>query len=677
MVPIRTAAAGTLLAAALGCTRPAGPPPGAALGPAPDTATSPLISSSRLPPVPEVRGPLQIHVVYPSPQDRVDAGDSSFMFGSVGSGDARLTINGQPVTVWPNGAWLAWIAFPPDSVMRFDLRAVSPTDSTSLLYEARRVPRFVPPPGVWVDSTSMSPRGRAWWPRDEYLTLSVRAAEGATVQLRFPNGDVVPFVPHPRYDEVAWGIRAFDRDTANLAVPLRSDRYVAALRGRPVGPPPGPVLGPAPTYPPPPPPSPIPPADTGVVRLDSGLVQVMEGYPVLEVIRGMDTARATWPLRLGLLDSLPILMVLDDDTAGTGTTDGITVGRALPGGTYHWFFPNGTRATVTGRVNGDLRLRLSRESIAWVAASEAHPLARGLPAPRAVVGSTTLTPMADRVALRIPLSQRVPYQVVETEYGIELRLYSAVGDVNWMRYGGTDPLVTTMAWAQDKADEVTLSIRLAQPVWGYRLTWRQNDLILEIRRPPELDRGNPLKGVTIVVDPGHPPVGATGPTGLREPDANLAVSLKLRDLLARSGARVIMTRTTDVPVDLYPRVRLADSVNADLLISIHNNALPDGVNPFTNNGSSVFYNHPRSVPLAMAIQRALVEKLGLRNLGVGRGDLALVRPTWMPAILSEGLFMMLPDQEAALRADEGQELYAEAVFEGVREFLRERGQSQP
>jgi N-acetylmuramoyl-L-alanine amidase len=150
------------------------------------------------------------------------------------------------------------------------------------------------------------------------------------------------------------------------------------------------------------------------------------------------------------------------------------------------------------------------------------------------------------------------------------------------------------------------------------------------------------------------------------------VSLELRRLLAEAGADVIMTRTTDVPVELYPRVRLADSVNADLLVSIHNNALPDGVNPFSNNGTSVFYNHPRSVPLAMAVQRALVHQLGLRDLGVGRGDLALVRPTWMPAILTEGLFMMLPDQEAALRSPEGQRLYAMGVFEGIREFFRER-----
>ena len=599
-----------------------------------------------------VRGPLAIRVVYPSPGDRVDAGDSSFMFGSIGSGDATFSINGQPVQVWPNGAWLAWIAFPPDSVMRFEMVATRGAETANHVYEARRVRRSLPTPGLWLDSMSISPRGRVWWPAGEYFPVSVRAAEGATVSIVLPDGNRIPLVTDPDYDEVAWGIRAFDRDSANLAGRIRADRYVASVRGRGLGPDPGPVLG---------------------SRPDSA--PAVDTLPVIEAILGVDTIRASWPISMRVLDTLPLLVQLDDDTARTGQTDGITVGRALPGGTYQWFFPTGTRAAVTGRVNGDLRLRLSSQVTSWISAGDAQLLPAGMPPLRAVVGSATLTPSADRFTFRLPLSQRVPYQVTESERGIVLRLYSAVGDVNWIRYGGTDPLVTGIAWDQPAADEVTISFALAEPVWGFRTRWQQNDLILEIRRPPVIHAGNPLTGRRIVVDPGHPPLGATGPTGFKEADANLAVSLELRRLLAEAGAEVIMTRTTDTPVELYPRVKLADSVNADILVSIHNNALPDGVNPFTNNGTSVFYNHPRSVSLAMAVQRALVNQLGLRDLGVGRGDLALVRPTWMPAILTEGLFMMVPDQEAALRSGEGQRLYAVGVFEGIREFLRERGEA--
>jgi N-acetylmuramoyl-L-alanine amidase len=94
------------------------------------------------------------------------------------------------------------------------------------------------------------------------------------------------------------------------------------------------------------------------------------------------------------------------------------------------------------------------------------------------------------------------------------------------------------------------------------------------------------------------------------------------------------------------------------------------VNPFTNNGASVFYNHLASLPLAQAIQQGLVNHLGVRDLGVARGDLALVRASWMPAVLTEGLYMMLPDQEAALRDPVGQQEYAIAVRDGIVQFLK-------
>ncbi len=62
---------------------------------------------------------------------------------------------------------------------------------------------------------------------------------------------------------------------------------------------------------------------------------------------------------------------------------------------------------------------------------------------------------------------------------------------------------------------------------------------------------------------------------------------------------------------------------------------------------------------------------------MGRGDLALARPTWMPAALTEGLFMMLPDQEAVLASDEGQWRYARGIVEGLAAFLRERAATRP
>jgi N-acetylmuramoyl-L-alanine amidase len=658
MVLVRRPGALALLLGLVACAGSAASPPAAPpdAGIRPDSSPPDSIGPAfALPEVPAAHGPLAINVVYPPPGAVVRARDSSFLLGSVGDGAARLTINGLPVRVWPNGAWLAWLPLPADSLMRFRIAARTATDSSVLEYTVRRG-GWEPPPGprLWLDSASLAPRGRVWWPAGEFLTLSARASEGAEVRLRLPDGTVVPLLPSARRQEVPEAVRAFDRDTANLVSPIRRDRYIGVLRGRSVGPSPGPVL-PAPWSPP----------------VAAGMLPDSVAWGVAEAIRGADTVRARWPLQIGLLDTLPVIAELDDDTAGTGDTDRITPGRAVPGGTYNWFFPHGTRVRVSGRFGGDLRLRLAPESEAWVATAEARPVLE-LGAVPAVVGSLRLTPLADRVRIRVPLSHRVPFKVIESDRSLTLRLYDALGDVNWIQYGAQDTLIRRLAWAQDRRDEVTLTLELTQDLWGYHARWERGDLILDVRRPPALDRGGSLKGRLIAVDPGHPPGGATGPTGLREAEANLAIGLALKDLLEREGARVFMTRTEDVPLELSTRVDLAERAGAELLVSIHNNALPDGVNPVVNHGTSVYYNQPRSLQLARTVQAALVRRLGARDLGIGRGDLAMVRTTWMPSVLTEGLFVIVPEQEAALRSPRGQRLYAEAVAEGIRRFLRQR-----
>jgi N-acetylmuramoyl-L-alanine amidase len=230
-----------------------------------------------------------------------------------------------------------------------------------------------------------------------------------------------------------------------------------------------------------------------------------------------------------------------------------------------------------------------------------------------------------------------------------------------------------MSYAQPTADEVTITLVLAGPVWGYRTRWSEGgrDLLLELRRPPAIDPRRPLAGRTIVLDPGHPPFGAKGPSGLWEPVATLAVAQQAKALLEHAGATVLLTRSDSLPVELFPRTRFAEQHDADVLVSIHANALPDGVNPFVNNGTSVYYFHPRSAALARALDRALVAELGVRDLGMGRGDYALVRNPWMPSALTEGLFMMVPEQEALLGSPEGQLRYARGIVRGIEEFLRQ------
>src|ERR1700730_13570547 len=113
-------------------TGPSAPVPVPVIVPPLVPAPIPPPSTPRLPPVPEVRGPLQISVTYPKPEQLLTVRDSNFIFGSVGTGGAALRINGVAVPVWPNGAFMGWLPVPPDSAPHHKLLPKDGNESAQL-----------------------------------------------------------------------------------------------------------------------------------------------------------------------------------------------------------------------------------------------------------------------------------------------------------------------------------------------------------------------------------------------------------------------------------------------------------------------------------------------------------------------------------------------------------------
>jgi N-acetylmuramoyl-L-alanine amidase len=234
--------------------------------------------------------------------------------------------------------------------------------------------------------------------------------------------------------------------------------------------------------------------------------------------------------------------------------------------------------------------------------------------------------------------------------------------------------VKIVKWSQPNDDIFRITVELSRTLGGgYRAFYRDKAFIFRIKKNPKLRRwpNKPFWGVKIAIDPGHShDSGAIGPTGLKEKDANLWIAHELREMLLDEGAFVIMTRYGHEHIPLYDRPKMAVRWDADILVSIHNNALPDGINPFENNGVSVYYYHPHSKPLAEMIHKHMVKKTDLPDHGLYYGNLVLTRPPELPAVLVECAFMMIPEQEAMLKTDSYQRKCAKAIMEGIKDYLK-------
>jgi len=389
----------------------------------------------------------------------------------------------------------------------------------------------------------------------------------------------------------------------------------------------------------------------------------------LVVARAPDTVRFSLT-RPGTVNARPIYVSLGDLSA-QADTDAVVIGRSTPGGTYKWMLIPGTIVQETGRVGDNVRVRFDSQLEVWVDSTSVRPLSPNFPAPRRTVGSMSFVPAPEWVDVVMPIQTPPPFLIEQQRDRITLTLYGTQASPEIIKFLQNDSLVRMVNWVPEASDRVRLSFELTRAPYGYLAMYDPTrGFILRLRRPPRVSVARPLSGLTITIDPGHPPGGAVGPTRLSEPEGVLPVAMKVRDMLEQRGARVVLTRTNMDPVDLHLRSVVARQTNSWALVSIHLNAFGDGVNPFPNVGTSTLFFHPQSEPLARLVQAGMMREMGLRDLGIHYQNIAIGRTTWMPSIICEGAFLMVPEQENALKTPEFQERYARGVVDGIEAYFR-------
>lgn len=171
----------------------------------------------------------------------------------------------------------------------------------------------------------------------------------------------------------------------------------------------------------------------------------------------------------------------------------------------------------------------------------------------------------------------------------------------------------------------------------------------------------------IGIDPGHGGIdpGAIGPTGVREADVTLEISLLLADRLKSLGHSVVLTRLENEAVSLRDRVNLLNDAGCDLVLSIHINAFdnpdPDYISAW------ICGTGGQAEKIANTLIPALAAATGWPDGGVRVKGFYVLRETDAPAVLLELGFISNPKQEGQLCLSEIRRKIANVIATGLHE----------
>ena len=598
-----------------------------------------------------VAGPLDLTVIYPRDSQYIAPVDSTFIFGSVQPGSA-VWVNDHSVPVHKDGGWLAFIPVRPGE---FTFKIIANNrgneDKASITVFSPDFP-ISRTDSLYIDSGTIQPFSEMWVKPGDRIGLAFRGTPECLASCRIePLGLTVPMIEKaPR----SFYINRDIYDSTGLQ--LVPDSML--VRGEYAG-----------TFI-------VPETDANNLRLTYSIV------PSLPVI--MRTYFRYWLENTGsppssgpfLTDNPVEIKILPHSVQQVvELKDSISIIRTGPGKGYATIHqPAGVRALLAGKDGRWLKLQLSDYQFGWIIDTAGVILPPGNVTEQSNIRLIETHDSDDKVTVRIETSGKHPFRVEENiaENSLTLYIYGATADTDWIRYDNRDDLIDHAVWSQPEPGLFKLKLFLeTNPIWGYDAHYIGPELYLDLMKRPYSHHG--LRDFHIVLDPGHSPDrGAVGPTGLEEREVNLWLAQEIKKALEREGARVTLTRNDMSPLALYDRPKIAVAEKADLFISVHNNAVADGVNPLISNGISTYYYHPHSQPMAEAVQKAMIRNIDLPDFGLYYGNLAVNRPTQYPAILIECAFMMIPEQEALLKKKSFRKKIAESVVEGIKDFLRGR-----
>ncbi|MBU1637092.1 N-acetylmuramoyl-L-alanine amidase [bacterium] len=346
--------------------------------------------------------------------------------------------------------------------------------------------------------------------------------------------------------------------------------------------------------------------------------------------------------------------------------------RTTAEGSYYLFPPVGNRLRATGSEGEFLTIELGTSTA--VIETRFVAFTKDTTVEQSFLGDGVCEVLEDWSVCRFELSAAAIWRAELTpdHRTLDVLLYNAVSRIDRIQFDINDRFVEDIVWHQEP-DGLLLSLRLNAPVTrGYHIDFVNGQFEISVRQPFEA-RDKQLKRKIIVVDAGHGGEfdGAIGPLGNKEKDITLRWAKLLASALEHKGAIVVLTREYDEAKSLYDRIEIARGVHADCFVSLHGNALPDGIDPSTRSGTGTYYYQSLSRNAAESIHGHLLKAGGLRDDGLWDANFAVARPTEFPAVLIEAAYLMHPREERLLMNEEFLSRMANAVVRGLEDYFRE------
>ena len=338
------------------------------------------------------------------------------------------------------------------------------------------------------------------------------------------------------------------------------------------------------------------------------------------------------------------------------------------------------KVKITGQLNNFYRIFLADGQEGWLE-ERFIKTASYFSLPKNNARQISLEETQNKSILTIYNNTKVSFKTNQTPVGFEIMLFNTQL-LNTPKEALETSLFDKVSFESlpEDAQKISLKFNRNAKLWGFDFSYKGDNLVFEFYHAPAfaITPQSPLKDVRIVLDPGHSPKrvvpydGAVGPSGLLEYEVNYKIALKTKELLQGLGAIVFLSKEEDQIMPLSRRQEKVLSEQAHLFISLHNNALPDHIDPLAYpRGFSFFYYYPHSYTFAEAIERSFVKRIALPDDGIFQRDFSVTRSSpQVPAILIEHAYMLLPEQEDLLTQDSFIESLANATAQGVVNYIK-------